>query len=134
MVLDTWTTETEHVDLSLTFSSHMARNPNVNTKTLNGEITDGMITHGEITSGGKSEGYRLFAKPMWQPLCKMLAHSDIYFKEFRSQEIAIPLSATGSEDRTPRRTHLFVSLVIVPHLIALFTRTCVRVAQVKLVT
>ena len=38
------------------------------------------------------------------------------------------------EDRTPRRTHIFLSLVSVPHLTALFTRTCVRVAHVKLVT
>ena len=30
-----------------------------NIKTLNGKITNG-----EITSGGKSEGYRLFAKPV----------------------------------------------------------------------
>ena len=38
------------------------------------------------------------------------------------------------EDRTPRRTHIFLSLVSAPHLIALYTRACVRVAQVKLVT
>ena len=36
------------------------------------------------------------------------------------------------EDRTPRRTHMFLSLVSVPHLMALFTRTCVRVAQDKI--
>ena len=36
------------------------------------------------------------------------------------------------EDRTPRRTHIFLSLVSVPHLMALFTRTCVRVAQDKI--
>ena len=35
------------------------------------------------------------------------------------------------EDRTPRRTHIFLSLVSVPHSIALFTRTCVRVAQAR---
>ena len=27
------------------------------------------------TSGEKSDGYRLFANPTWQPLCKILAHS-----------------------------------------------------------
>ena len=52
----------------------------------------------------------------------------------RLQAIAIPLQATEGADRTPRRTHTFLSLVGVPHLIALFTRACVRVAQVKLVT
>ena len=46
-------------------------------------------------------------------------------------------SRTGSahlppEDTTPRRTHIILGLVSVPHLIALFARTCVRVAQVKL--
>ena len=35
------------------------------------------------------------------------------------------------EDRTPRRTHIFLSLVGVPHLTALSTRTCVRVAQAQ---
>ena len=47
----------------------------VNAKTPNGKITQGEITQGEITSGEKSGGCRLFAKPMWQPLCKILAHS-----------------------------------------------------------
>ena len=38
----------------------------------------------------KSEGYILFAHPMWQPFCKIPAHS--YFsKEFCLQEISIPL-------------------------------------------
>ena len=41
-----------------------------NTETLNGKITIG-----EITGGGKRDGYRLFANPTWQPLCKILAHS-----------------------------------------------------------
>ena len=46
---------------------------NTNIKTLNGVNTK---THnGEITSGEKSEGYRLFATPTRQPLCKILAHS-----------------------------------------------------------
>ena len=36
---------------------------------------------------------------------------------------------TPLEDRTPRRTHIFLSLVSVPQLTALFTRTCVREAQ-----
>ena len=105
---------------------------NTNTNKLNALNTK--THHGEITSGDKSEGYRLFAKPVRQPLCKILAHSQIIFKEFRLQTIAIPLYATGSEDRTPHRAHIFLSLVGVPHLIALFTFTCVRVAQVKLVT
>ena len=50
------------------------------------------------------------------------AHQICSFKEFPLQAIAIPLQATGSEDRKPQ------------HLVALFTRTRVRVAQVKLVT
>ena len=55
-------------------------------------------------------------------------------------EIAAPITAMRKvgvgehEDRTPRRTRIFLCLVSVPHLIALFTLTCVRVAQVKLVT
>ena len=57
-----------------------------------------------------------------------------FFGVSRLQAVATPLSATGGEDATPRRTDLFLRLVRVPHLIALFTRTCVRVAQVKLVT
>ena len=36
----------------------------VNTKTHNGEITNCKTANGEITSGEKSEGHRLFAKPM----------------------------------------------------------------------
>ena len=32
-------------------------------------------SNGEITRGGKSDGHRLFANPMWQPLCRILAHS-----------------------------------------------------------
>ena len=52
------------------------KTPNgANTKTLNGEVNNGKINNGEITSGGNSEGYRLFANPVWQPLCKILAHS-----------------------------------------------------------
>ena len=37
----------------------------------------------------------------------------------------------GGEDRTSRRTHISLCPVSlgVPHLLALFTRTCVRVAQ-----
>ena len=46
-----------------------------NTKTFNGEITNDKITNGDTTSGEKSDGYRLFANPTWQPLCKILAHS-----------------------------------------------------------
>ena len=44
----------------------------------------------------------------------------------------IPVHHT--DDRTPRRTDIFLSLVSVSHLIAVFTHTLVRVAQVKLVT
>ena len=53
---------------------------NTNIKTLNGVNTK--TPNGEITSGEKSEGYRLFAKPMWQPLCKILAHSQIFPRSF----------------------------------------------------
>ena len=44
-----------------------------NIKTLNGMNTK--TPTGKITSGEKSEGHRLFAKPMWQPRCEILAHS-----------------------------------------------------------
>ena len=53
-----------------------------NTKTLNGEITNGKITNGDTTSGEKSDGYRLFANPTWQSLCKILAHSWVLIKDF----------------------------------------------------
>ena len=46
---------------------------NTNIKTLIGANTK--TPNGEIISGGKSDGYRLFANPMWQPLCKIHAHS-----------------------------------------------------------
>ena len=50
------------------------------TSRLNG--ADTKTLNGEITSGGKSDGYRLLANPMWQPLCKILAHSLILFTGF----------------------------------------------------
>ena len=52
-----------------------------------------------------------------------------FFKEFRLQAVAKLCKRLGGEDRTLRPTHIFLSLVSVPHLIALFTRTCARVAQ-----
>ena len=75
---------------------------------------------------------------MLQTLCKTYVAATLQdscalvrfsVKEFRFQEIAIPLHATGGEDRPPPRTHIFLSCVCVSHLIAFFTRTCVRVAQ-----
>ena len=65
---------------------------------------------------------------LWQTLCKILAHS-YFFSEFRLQALAKLCKRLGGEDRTLRPTHIFLSLVSVPHLIALFTRTCARVAQ-----
>ena len=72
----------------------------MNTKTLSGDITKG-----EITSGGKSDGYRLCANPMWQPLSQI---SRTGISECRARD--------GSEDSTPRRTHIFLSLVSVAHI------------------
>ena len=76
-----------------------------NTKTLNGEITNG-----DLTSGGKSSCYRLFANSLWQPPCKILAHS-FMFHRFRVQTLANVVHATVGEDRTPRPTHISVLLV-----------------------
>ena len=42
----------------------------------------GEITCDEITTGAKSDGYRLFGKPMLQQLCKILAHSKIFSTSF----------------------------------------------------
>ena len=73
--------------------------------------TQRQITNGEITSGEKSEGYRLFCKTdVAATLQDSCAFVDLS-KEFRWQKIAIPLSATGGVDRTPCRTHIFLSLV-----------------------
>ena len=105
-----------------TFFTNIKTLNGVNTKTPSGEITNGKITNGEITSGEKSEGYRLFAEPMWQPLCKILAYS-LIFNQFRVQAIAIRLQATGGEDRPRQNTPMFLFLFCVPHLMELFTRT-----------
>ena len=81
---------------------HLHNGSNTNTKTLNDEII-----------GGKSDGYRLF-------------HSQVFFHRFRVQTSANVVHATRSEDRTPCRTHIFLS---VAHLIT-DHHTHLRVAQV----
>ena len=54
----------------------------VNTMTLNGEITKEKITNGEITSGGKSEGYRLFAKPLSSNFARFLRMGSFSSRSF----------------------------------------------------
>ena len=78
---------------------HLSNNgSNTNTKTLNGEIT----------SGGKSDGYRLFPSHIG------------FFHRFHVQTLANVVHATEGEDRTPRRTHIF-----------LVSRTCDRFPKCK---
>ena len=48
-----------------------------------------------------------------------------FLHRFRVQTLANVVHATVSEDRTPRRTHIFPSLVSFPHRTRTFTRTCV---------
>ena len=52
-----------------------------------------------------------------------------FSKEFRLQAVAKLCKRLGGEDRTLRPRHIFLSLVSVPLLIALFTRTCAREPQ-----
>ena len=66
----------------------------------------------EITNGGESDGYRLSQ-----------SHIGFVFPRFRVQTLANIVHATGSEDRTPRRTHIFLSAVNVAHFLTI-TRTC----------
>ena len=75
---------------------------NTNTKTL------------EINIGGKCDGYRLFQ-----------SHSG-FFHRVRVQTLANVVHAKGSEDRTPLRTHIFLSIA---HLIT-DHHTHLRSAQV----
>ena len=88
---------------------------NTNIKTLNcanSKTPNGKITSGEITRCGKSESYSLFCKTdvaaTLQDSCAIVD----FFKEFRSQERANPLQATGGEDRTLRRTHILLGLFL----------------------
>ena len=48
---------------------------------------------------------------VWQPLCEDSFAFVDFFKEFRLQRIAMPLFTTAGENRTPRRTHISLSLV-----------------------
>ena len=92
----------EHLPVAnLPLHHHHNNGGNTNTKTLNGEIT----------IGGKSEGHRPSSK----------SHR-ICFHRFRVDTLATVVHATGAEDRTPRRTHTFLSVVSVSHL---WPRTCV---------
>ena len=68
----------------------------------NGGNTNTKMLNGKINIGGKSDDYRLCQKP-----CR-------FFRRFREQTLAKVVHATECEDRTLRRTHIFLS---VAHLI-----------------
>ena len=74
-----------------------------NDKIINGEIINGKITNGEIING---------------------EFADFCFQKSRVQTLSNVVHATGVKTE-----HLVFCLVSGPHLIALFTRTCVRLAQ-----
>ena len=63
----------------------------MNTKTLDGEITNGKITNGEITGGEKRVNATDYCKTDVATTSQEFAHSYILFRGFRLQEIAIPL-------------------------------------------
>ena len=54
---------------------------------------------GEINIGGKGDGHRLFQSNM-----------GFFFHSFRVQTTANVVHVTACEDRTPRRTHIFLSV------------------------
>ena len=119
---------------------------NMNIKTLNG--VDTKTLHSEVTSGKITDGKVMFGL-MIQPAagnCLQRSHlktnkitsvmtengdSTLFFRQFRIQtENAV--YATGCEDSTPRRTHMFLSLLVssTRTLEHFFLFTHVRVAQV----
>ena len=106
---------------------------NTNTKTLSGANTKTL--DGDITSGGKSDGYRLFANPMWQSLCAKFLRILRFFHRFRVQASANAVHATVSEDNTSSHAHFSLSLVSVAHIRAPLTfHPHMRVAQDMILT
>ena len=90
-----------HSDLHSNVVYHHHNGGNTNTKTLNGEIK----------IGGKSDGYRHFQSHI------------VVFTDFCVQLLGNVVHATESEDRTPCRTHIFLSVARFDH------HTHLRVAQ-----
>ena len=88
VVPENWRTYFSQLSSSSSSSQNWWQHEHQDSQWREHQDTLGKLTNGEITSGEKSD-YRLFAKPMWQPLCKILAHSYLFFQG---------VSLTGNSD------------------------------------